>query len=31
VQKTGYLPRRFLADQPVIDGVMDVGDLLLLR
>jgi hypothetical protein len=30
VQKTGYLPRRFLADQPVIDGVMDVGDLPLL-
>jgi hypothetical protein len=30
VQKTGYLPRRFLADQPVIDGVMDVGDLLML-
>jgi hypothetical protein len=30
VQKTGYLPRRFLADQPVIDGVMEVGDLLLL-
>jgi hypothetical protein len=30
VRKTGYLPRRFLADQPVIDGVMDVGDLLLL-
>lgn len=31
VQKTGYIPRRFLADQPVIDGVMEVGDLLLLR
>jgi hypothetical protein len=30
VRKTGYLPRRFLADQPVIDGVMEVGDLLLL-
>jgi hypothetical protein len=30
VRKTGYLPRRFLADQPVIDGVMDVGDLLML-
>jgi len=30
VRKTGYLPRRFLADQPVIDGVMDVGDLPLL-
>lgn len=31
VQKDGYIPRRFLADAPVIDGVMDVGDLLLLR
>lgn len=31
VFKTGYLLRRFLADQPVIDGVMEVGDLLLLR
>jgi hypothetical protein len=30
VRKTGYLPRRFLADQPVIDGVMEVGDLPLL-
>jgi hypothetical protein len=30
VRKTGYLPRRFLADQPVIDGVMEIGDLLLL-
>lgn len=31
VQKDGYIPRRFLADAPVIDGVMDVGDLLLLQ
>ncbi|GIV08152.1 MAG: hypothetical protein KatS3mg019_0243 [Fimbriimonadales bacterium] len=30
VQKSGYIPRRFLADAPVIDGVMDVGDILLL-
>jgi len=30
VRKAGYLPRRFLADQPVINGVMDVGDLPLL-
>jgi hypothetical protein len=30
VRKTGYFPRRFLADQPVIDGVMEIGDLLLL-
>ncbi|MCS7300080.1 MAG: hypothetical protein NZ556_00795 [Fimbriimonadales bacterium] len=27
VQKEGYLPRRFFADQPVINEVMDVGDL----
>ncbi|MCX7925566.1 MAG: hypothetical protein N2554_07130 [Fimbriimonadales bacterium] len=31
VQKDGYIPRRFLADAPVIDGVMDVGDLLILK
>ncbi|MCX7993074.1 MAG: hypothetical protein N2651_05350, partial [Fimbriimonadales bacterium] len=31
VQKEGYISRRFFADAPVIDGVMDVGDLLLLR
>jgi len=31
VQKDGYIPRRFLADAPVIDGVMDVGDLLVLQ
>ncbi len=30
VRKAGYIPRRFLADAPVIDGVMDVGDILLL-
>lgn len=31
VQKDGYISRRFLADAPVVDGVMDVGDLLILR
>ena len=31
VQKDGYIPRRFLADAPVIDGVMEVGDLPILR
>ncbi|MFN3689623.1 MAG: hypothetical protein ACK4UU_01710, partial [Fimbriimonadales bacterium] len=31
VQKEGYIPRRFVADAPVIDGVMEVGDLLILR
>ncbi|MCS7208528.1 MAG: hypothetical protein NZ874_03060 [Fimbriimonadales bacterium] len=30
VRKDGYIPRRFLADQPVIDGVMDIGDILVL-
>lgn len=29
-RRAGYIPRRFLADAPVIDGVMDVGDILLL-
>ncbi|MFN7016743.1 MAG: hypothetical protein ACK4P5_06215 [Fimbriimonadales bacterium] len=31
VQKDGYIPRRFLADAPVIDGIMEVGDLPILR
>ncbi|MCS7190070.1 MAG: hypothetical protein NZ843_00545 [Fimbriimonadales bacterium] len=31
VQKEGYLPRRFVADQPVINEVKDVGDLPLQR
>lgn len=31
VQKEGYLPRRFVADQPVINDVKDVGDLPLQR
>lgn len=27
IQKEGYITRRFVADQPIIDGVMELGDI----
>ncbi len=30
VRRTGFIPRRFLVDQPVISGVIDLGDIPLL-
>lgn len=29
IQKEGFLPRRFVADQPPIDGIIQLGDLLI--
>ncbi len=30
VNRTGFIPRRFLVDQPVVSGVIELGDILLL-